>query len=76
MTISRLDKEYFDMLADLTQSQKLGEGSNEELAAGIEDDEQFCKIVTLVILHPIVLWIHATTFKQNLLLLMVLVQNN
>lgn len=40
MTISGLDKEYFDMLADLTQSQSFGEGSNEELA-GIEDDEQF-----------------------------------
>ena len=33
MTISGLDKEYFDMLSDLTQLQNVEEGSNKELSA-------------------------------------------
>jgi hypothetical protein len=41
ITISGLDKEYFDMITDLNQLLSFKGGSNEELAAGIEDDEQF-----------------------------------
>ena len=36
-----LDKEYFDMLTDLTQLPSFEEGSNDELGAGIEDDKHF-----------------------------------
>jgi hypothetical protein len=42
ITISGLDKKYFDMITDLNQLLSFKEGSNEGLAAGIEeDDEQF-----------------------------------
>jgi hypothetical protein len=41
ITISGLDKEYFDMMTDLNQLQRFKGGSNEELAAENNEEEPF-----------------------------------